>query len=361
MKNFSNKALVTICAIGLSFNAFAGNKDRSGQAGAPEMLINPWARTTGVFGMNTATVSGMEAMKCNIAGMALTNGTDIGVSHGIYLSGTDISINNVGVSQSLGDVGVIGVNIMSMSFGDIPVTTWSDPEGTGIYHPSFLNVQLGYAKQFSSHTTAGVAATYVSEQINNISALGLAFEAGIQYVTGKRDNMHFGITLRNMGTNMRFTGTGFSINADKPEQSASFAVTARQPSEKFEIPTYLNIGAAYDFYLDENRCPKDSMPMQKLTIFGNFTSNSFNNDYLGLGAEYGFRDMFFLRAAYRYEKGIMDPGTSTTMYNGLAVGATVQTRLGAGCNAPKVAFDYSFRPTVRPANGVHMFSLRFSR
>lgn len=361
MRNFSNKALVTICAIGMSFSAFAGNKDRSGQAGAPEMLINPWARSTGLFGLNTATVSGMEAMKMNIAGLALNTGTELGVSRGAYLSGTGIDINNIAVAQSLGDAGVIGVNLMSMSFGDIPTTDWFNPEGYGTFSPSFLNVQLGYAKQFSSHTTAGVAATYVSEQINNIAAMGVCFEAGIQYVTGKRDNFHFGITLRNMGTNMRFTGTGFSINADKPQQSSSFAVTARYPSEKFEIPTYLNIGLAYDFYLDEKTCGKDSMPQHKLTAFGNFTSNSFNNDYLGIGAEYGFRNQFFFRAAYRYENGIMSESTSTTMYMGLAVGATVQTKLGSGEKAPTIAFDYSFRPTVRPANGVHMFSLRFSR
>jgi hypothetical protein len=53
MKNFSTKAFLAVCAIGMTFSSFAGNKDRNGQAGAPEMLINPWARTTGVFGMNS--------------------------------------------------------------------------------------------------------------------------------------------------------------------------------------------------------------------------------------------------------------------------------------------------------------------
>ena len=93
---------------------------------------------------------------------------------------------------------------------------------------------------------------------------------------------------------------------------------------------------------------------------GNFTSNSFNNDYLGAGLEYGFKNLFMLRAAYRYENGIGNPTTSTTMYMGLAVGATVQYRVG-GEKSPMVALDYSFRPTERPANGVHMISLRMTR
>ncbi len=334
MKNFSNKAIVAICAIGMSFNSFAGNKDRTGQSGAPEMLINPWARSTGLFGLNTASVGGMEAMKSNIAGLAQDSSTEVGLSHVIYLTGTNISINDLAVAQKVGDVGVIGVNIMSMSFGDIPVTDYFNPEGYGTYHPQFLNVEVGFAKQFSTHVNAGVGATYVSEQINNISALGLAFDAGIQYVTGKRDNFHFGITLSNIGTNMRFTGTGFSINADQPQSSPTFAVTATYPSDKFEMPTLLNIGVSYDLFLDENHLSsKDATPMHRLSVIGAFTSNSFNNDYLGGGLEYGFRNLFMLRVAYRYESGIGNPTTSTTMYMGLAAGATVQYNPGLAVKA----------------------------
>ena len=361
MKNFSTRALIAVCAVGISFTAFAGNKDRTGQSGAPELLINPWARTTGVFGMNTACVSGMEAMKTNIAGLATDSSTEIGLSHGIYLSGTGININNLAVAQKVGELGVIGVNIMSMGFGDIPATDYFNPEGYGSYHPQFLNIQVGFAKQFSSHINAGFAATYVSEQINNISALGLAFDAGIQYVTGKRDNFHFGITLRNLGTNMRYTGTGFAVNADQPQSTPTFAVTENYPSDKFEMPTTLNIGVSYDLFLDENHLKgKDAVPQHRLSVMGNFTSNSFNNDYLGAGLEYGFRNIFMLRAAYRYENGIGNPATSTTMYMGLAVGATVQYRIG-GEKSPMVALDYSYRPTERPANGVHMLSLRLTR
>ena len=360
MKQFSIKSLVALCAVGMSFSAFAGNKDRSGQAGAPEMVINPWARTTGLFGLNTSHIGGVEAMKTNIAGLAQVSSTDIGVSRGVYLSGTNISINNIAIGQKLGEAGVIGINLMSMNFGDITSTSYFEPEGFGTYRPQFLNMQLGYAKQFSSHVNAGASATYVSEQVGNITALGIAFEGGIQYVTGKRDNFHFGITLRNLGSNMRFSGTGFAVNADKPQSSPTFAVSQTYPADKFSMPTYLNFGAAYDFYLDENHLmSKDSLPKHKLTAMFNFQSNSFNNDYLGAGVEYSFKEMIQLRAAYRYERGIGNLETSTTMFSGIAVGATAQKRLGDG--GPLVSIDYSFRPTQRPANGVHMMSLRFSR
>ncbi|GAA4463215.1 hypothetical protein GCM10023093_11210 [Nemorincola caseinilytica] len=362
MKQGSIKSVVTILAVGMSLSAVAGNKDRSGQAGAPELSINPWARTTGVFGINTPHITGVEAMKTNIAGLAAVSGTDIGVSRGQYLANTGININNIAVGQKIGEAGAIGINLMSMNFGEIVSTEYNMPEGFGTFRPQFLNLQLGYAKQFSSHVNAGAAITYVSEQVGNVGALGVAFEGGIQYVTGKRDNFHFGITLRNLGSNMRFTGTGFSVNADKPQSSPSFVVSQQYPTEKFGMPTYLNFGISYDIYLDEHHITgKDSLPKHKLTGIANFQSNSFNNDYLGVGAEYSFKDMFLLRAAYRYEKGIGNLEKTTTMYSGIAAGATVQKRFGEDNKGPLVAIDYSYRPTQRPANGVHMISIRFSR
>lgn len=360
MKNFSTKAALACCLLGMSLQAFAGNKDRTGQAGATEMLINPWAQSTGVFGLNTSYVSGVEAMKNNIAGLAEVDKTDIGVSHGVYLTGSQVGINDLGIAQKLGNAGVVGLNIMSMSFGDITMTDYNNPEGYGTFHPQFLNIELGFAKEFSNNVHAGVAGTFVSEQVGNISATGACFEAGVQYVTGKRNNFHVGITLRNLGTNMRFTGNGFSIDGENPQATPSFAVTTQYPTDKFEMPTYLNMGASYDFYLDEHHTQGGTdTPKHRLTVMGDFTSNSFENDYLGLGVEYAFREMFMLRAGYRYENGIGDPATSETMYEGFACGVTLQHRLGD--KGPMLAVDYSYRPTMRPANGVHMFSLRFMR
>ena len=39
----------------------------------------------------------------------------------------------------------------------------------------------------------------------------VAVDAGIQYVTGPNDNIHFGISLRNIGTPMRYSGEGLSF------------------------------------------------------------------------------------------------------------------------------------------------------
>jgi hypothetical protein len=364
MKNIFVHIGFTALATALASVSFAGNKDRSGQAGASELLINPWAATAGVFGANTANVKGMEAMRGNIAGLAYATGTEIGATYNVYLKGTDVSVYNLSFAQNFGNSGssnVLGINIQAMNFGEVPITTTNNPTGgIGSYKPSFFNIQAGFAKEFSRAIHAGVGATFVSEQITNARASGAAFEAGVQYTTGRDDNFHFGVTLRNVGTNMRYSGEGFSFDSETPG-NLGYVVGRRTPTEKFEMPTYLNIGAAYDFYLGagygRNNADTEGRLKHRLTAMLAFQSNSFNNDYIGVGAEYAYREMFMIRAGYRYEKGIGDLENTTTFYKGFSAGATVGTMYAK--RGPRIAFDYAFRPTSRPDNGVHNFSLRF--
>src|SRR4026207_1408310 len=117
-----------------------GNKDRRGEAGAAELLINPWAQSSGWDGINTACVRGVEALNLNVAGLAFTQKTELVFAHTQWLSGTGIKFNTFGFSQSLGkNGGVIGADVMSIDFGDIPITTTSLPEGgLGNYSPQFI-------------------------------------------------------------------------------------------------------------------------------------------------------------------------------------------------------------------------------
>ena len=64
-------------AVAMSATAWAGNPDRAGSAGATQLLINPWARSSGWALANSSSVRGAEAMFSNIAGLAHTNKTEV--------------------------------------------------------------------------------------------------------------------------------------------------------------------------------------------------------------------------------------------------------------------------------------------
>ncbi|MCC6689889.1 MAG: hypothetical protein IT235_00005, partial [Bacteroidia bacterium] len=102
MKKISNILIACCATILLSVNVFAGNADRSGSAGATELLINPWARNSGQAGSNSASVKGLEATFLNVAGIAFTRKTELIFSHTNWLSGTDININSFGFTQHVG-------------------------------------------------------------------------------------------------------------------------------------------------------------------------------------------------------------------------------------------------------------------
>src|SRR3954471_18445459 len=80
----------------------AGNPDRAGQAGATELLINPWARSSGWGNSNSGSVHGVEAIFGNVAGIAFTKKTEIVVTHTQWLKGSEINLNAFGFTQKVG-------------------------------------------------------------------------------------------------------------------------------------------------------------------------------------------------------------------------------------------------------------------
>src|SRR5687768_9964394 len=115
--------------------SFGGNPDRVGQAGAYQLLINPWARSSGWGGANTAGISGIEAMQFNVAGLVNNpERAEFVFSRTNWLGGSSVGINlnSFGFSTKLGKEGTnaIGAAITSFDFGDIPLTTVNNPEPT---------------------------------------------------------------------------------------------------------------------------------------------------------------------------------------------------------------------------------------
>lgn len=337
----------SVIALMIAANAFAGNEDRAGSAGATELLINPWARSSG-WGGNTAAVRGIEAQFFNIAGTAFTKKTEIGFTHTKWLKGTDININAVGISQKVGESGALSLGIMSMDFGEIPITTAENPEGgLGTFSPQLINISLGYAKAFSNSIYGGLNLKVISESVSDARAQGVAIDAGIQYLTGfneAKDNLKFGIAMKNVGNPMRFSGDGLT---QKTTTEFGTNLTTANRAERFEMPSLINIGAAYDFKLKD---------IHRITFAAMFTSNSFTNDQTTAGIEYGFKKLFMIRAGYTFEKNGTNSEETTNGLTGLAAGLTVELPIGK--SGKMLGIDYSYRDSD-PWDGTHSFGLLF--
>ena len=352
-------SILLLLAICSSVDLLAGNEDRAGEAGASQLLINPWTRSVGFGGANTASATGLEAMSLNIAGLAFTRKTELLVNHKRYLVGSDVNINTFGFAQKLGETGVLGVSVMSMDFGDIDITQVNLPEGgIGTFSPSYTTIDAGYAKSFSNSIYGGVGVRVISESIANVSARGFAFDAGVRYVTGDNDEIKFGIALKNVGPTMKSSGDGLSFT--ETNDNAGFDISSTQDHRvaAYQLPSLLNIGASYDFYI----APKaDSTSSEisadhRITLAGNYTSNSFTKDQYRIGVEYAFRNMFMVRGGYVIEDGTwFDSAKRTSAYTGPAFGASFVAPLGK--KGATFGLHYAYQMT-ESFDGTHSIGIK---
>jgi hypothetical protein len=249
----------------------------------------------------------------------------------------------------------LGLGFVSLNSGKIEITTEDQPEGgLGTYQYSSYNMNLSYAKMFSENIFGGINFKFISEGINNVSARGLAIDAGIQYHTGKNDQIHLGVTLKNWGPKMSYAGDGLSRQMNVAYGS-NYEMTINNRSASYELPALVNIGMSYDFFLTKDTAGALSKD-HRLSVNGSFVSNSFTYDNIIVGLEYAWKEMIMVRGGLYTEQGIFKGSAErSTVFTGPAMGATFE--LPVNEKKSTVALDYSYRFT-NPFNGVHTFGFR---
>ena len=187
MKNiFRIIAVVALMMLLSTESVWAGNDRRRGTSGAMELLINPWARSTGWGSANVSCVRGLDAFYSNIAGLSFINTIEVSYTNTLLAGGksglnSGASINSFGIAVRLFDQGVLGISLMAMGFGDIDVTTVESPEPiNGTYSPTLMNLNFAYAHSFTQSIHGGVNVKIHSESTSNITASAFAVDAGIQ-------------------------------------------------------------------------------------------------------------------------------------------------------------------------------------
>lgn len=385
--------ILLISILGLvSSDLFAGNHQRAGQAGASQLLVNPWARTTGWGEAGVACVTGYESMHLNVAGLAFTKKLEVGFNNSQYLAGSGLQVNAAALAIRVGENSVLGAMVNVYNWGEIEKTSENMPEGGfGTYKPGYATIGVSYAREFSNSIYGGITIKMLNEHTDNIKSSGFAIDAGIQYITGfgkykdirNRDNIHFGITMKNVGTTMKYTGDGMTFVGFSPTGTL---MSVENRSQEYELPSLIKIGLSYHIRLAPKVDEEEDVVYSNhnLAIALNFTSNSFTKDQFHVGIEYSFMEYLFLRAGYTYEKGLYSVSDCTTWFNGPSAGITLQaplkkreggkssSRLSDGSSPkkaiyglnttsvstrPVLAIDYSYRFT-NIMGGVHTFGLR---
>ncbi|MFM9945894.1 MAG: PorV/PorQ family protein [Bacteroidia bacterium] len=345
--------IVSFCLIGLT--TYAGNPDRGGQASANQLVVNGWARSSGLGWASQSSIKGVESMYMNIGGLVLTPKTDVVFARTSWLAGSGVNVSCFGFAQNLGNDNAIGLSVNSIDLGEIPITTVQQPNGgLGTYSPRLTNLGLGYGRKFTEHITGGVLLRVFSENASNVKAQGVALDAGIQYKTSWKtaDDTHFGVSIKNIGPDVKYSGDGISIKRLNPKDNLE--ATVNQRVAKYNIPALINIGGAFDLKLDKG---EEKTNFHTLSLAANFTYNAFSLNQLTVGGEYIYKKMFMLRGGYSFEEGGMSYDTRRSALTGLMGGVTFELPYGKAGN--RFALDYSYRDS-RPFSGCHTIGLKMS-
>lgn len=321
--------------------AFAGDDSRKGTTGAEQLLIPVGARSISTSGAFLSNVSGLESIYYNPAGLDYSPQTEAMFSFMSYLA--DINVSYFALGTQLGNIGSVGLSIKTFDFGNIPVTTNDAPDGDGTtYSPSFYTVGLTYSKVISDRVSIGTTAKLVSEKIMQAAATGFAMDFGVQYRFP--GNFSIGAAVKNIGTDMRYTGQDLQTKTRVPEAPAgSSSGSYEAVTEPFQIPSYFELSTSYIFNINE---------ANNVILGAAFRNNNVKEDQMDFGLEYGFMDLFFIRSGY----DMLLQNSSSSIY-GLNFGAGINYSFGSGMG---FTLDYAYRDVKDFPQPNHVFTIKLS-
>jgi len=315
-------SLILLAGLCLAQSAYAGD-ERRGTAGALFLRIAPDARFVGMGNAAVALSNNAHALYWNPAGVTSITRTDVAFTHLNYV--LDINYNFVGIARPVSDYSVVGLSIGVLSIGDIPVTTVDAPDGTGAtFNPYDIVIGLSYARRMTDRISLGITGKYIRENIDQLSASGIAGDIGFQYVTGL-EGLRFGIAMTNFGPRMKFSGDQLNLPSSFPgaapdAEEEVFGLV----SDAFELPSEITVGIAYDVL--RGRSEKNHVVVSLDGIHPNFSG-----DRLNFGVEGRINNILFGRVGYSASE-------QSNFTEGLSAGVGVQLDV----NAVGLRLDYSY-------------------
>jgi len=351
MRTTLNSIMAVVVLVALAGStALAGGDNRVGTAGADQLLIPVGARGIALGSSYMAGISGLNALYYNPAGLSASSARAEAMFSHMNTVG-DLGADYFAVGSNFAGFGNLALSVRSLAFGDILVTDERNPDGTGAtYSPSFITVGLTYSRALTDRIRAGVSAYLVSETIDRASASGTSFDIGIQYqgLAGYR-GLQLGVTLRHLGGSMKYEGPGLYRLAND-ENGKRGDQLLKIDAAGFNMPTSLELGLAYTAMFTD---------MHSLTVSSSFENNNFLTDQFRIGAEYSYKNFFFLRGSFNMagqNPEVVFANSTSDGSNNYLYGPAFGAGINYSAGDLTLGIDYAYRVNDI-FDGSHVFSL----
>ncbi len=261
---------------------------QNGAAGAQELLFPVGARNLALNNSMTSNISGIEAIYYNPAGLVKSTHDIVAMfSYMNYIA--DIGMSYTAAATNIEGFGALGLSFKSIDIGDIPITTTQEPYGTGEnFSPTLIVAGLTFSRSISDNILIGTTVNIIYEKIIGTSAMGTSFDFGFQYYNAGFKGLSIGAAIKNLGPEMKFDGPELlrtAIDTSTRNNNQYFKLE----SAPFPLPLQVQVGAAYENKIAEK---------YGYILSGAYSSGSYINNELTIGAEFNYDDLFFIRAGY---------------------------------------------------------------
>jgi opacity protein-like surface antigen len=337
--------IIALVLLGLFMPGVYAGGDKTGEAGFMFLKVPIGARETSM-GMTGLTQSqGAAAMFWNPASISHADGITATFSYLSHFAG--IKSNYMALAIPVGDIGTFAFNLNYLSYGQIEITTTSQPNGTGVnYTPADMAFGLGYSKQVTDRVSVGVVTKFIYSKIDQVSSTSFAFDFGFLYNTGYR-GLKLGFMMSNLGPQAKYQGDGLTRELANQDWGSTNSAFLYYGSEPFEMPAAVNFGISMDVFRNEN----NALIVNLEQNVNNFQANRSN-----LGMEYGFNNMFFVRGGYTSAFSKNADYSTTDKMGGMTFGAGLNYKFSDSFG---VGVDYGYMHMGKLDPG-HRMTVNFS-
>ena len=308
-----------------------------GTTSAPFLEIEVGSKAVGMGSAFVAVANDATALYWNPAGISRLPGNETVLIHTEWIA--NINYDFVGTVFPMGNLGVLGISIISLSTNEMKVRTVDKPEGTGeLFSVGDLAVGIAFARNLTTRFSIGFNGKYIRQKIWHMSATGFAIDIGTLFTTPLA-GMKIGMSISNFGGKMQMLGKDTFVNFDlAPDQEGSNdRIPANLKTDEFSLPLLFRVGLALEVF---------NFNSSRMIMAVDAAHPNDNTEYINVGAEYSSNDWLFLRTGYK-NLFLLDGE------EGLTIGAGIKYALGSNVS---IKIDYSYQDFGR-LNNAQSFSL----